>query len=90
MKETILAEANAGAAVILSSHQLRLVGEMCTRILILQNGRMVEDGSLEEILAEHPELEGRRLEDVFLALTGDDEFDPDPPWKSGQLGAGAD
>lgn len=90
MKDTILAEASAGAAVILSSHRLRAVAEMCTRIMILREGKMVADGTMEEILVEHPELEGRRLEDVFLALTGDPEFDPDPQWKSSKLEAGAD
>ena len=73
MKGTIVARAAAGAAVILSSHLLSLVEELCTRVLVLQSGRRVALGTLEEIVAERPELAGRPLEDVFLALTGQSE-----------------
>jgi ABC-2 type transport system ATP-binding protein len=71
MKQTIVDRARAGAAVLLSSHLLHLVEEICTRVLILQRGRMVAFGTLQEILARRPDLAGRSLEDVFLALTGD-------------------
>ena len=71
MKATIAARARAGAAVVLSSHLLNLVEELCTHILVLQRGRRVAYGSMAAILAERPELAGRGLEEVFLALTGD-------------------
>lgn len=71
MKSTISALAANGAAVILSSHLLHLVEELCTNILVIQMGRKVAAGSLSEILASKPELEGQGLEDVFLALTRD-------------------
>jgi len=73
MKGTIVARARAGAAVILSSHLLTLVEELCTRVLVLQGGRLVALGTIPEIVAERPELAGRPLEDVFLALTGSAE-----------------
>jgi len=72
MKRTIRARAEAGAAVILSSHLLTLVEELCTRVLILQGGRLVALGSMAEISAERPELTGRGLEEIFLTLTGND------------------
>lgn len=70
MKSTILARATEGAAVVLSSHLLHLVEELCERILIIHGGRRVALGPIREIVAHLPELEGRGLEDVFLALTG--------------------
>lgn len=70
MKRTILARAEAGAAVILSSHLLHLVEELCHRILVIHEGRRVALGPIAEIVAHRPELEGRGLEEVFLALTG--------------------
>jgi ABC-2 type transport system ATP-binding protein len=76
MKATIVARARMGAAVVLSSHLLQLVEELCTRILIIQSGRVVAIGAIEEIIAERPQLAGRGLEDVFLALTGEGEPAP--------------
>jgi len=70
MKATILSRAKGGAAVLLSSHLLHLVEELCDRILVIQNGRSVAVGTLDEIVSSRPDLEGRGLEDVFLALTG--------------------
>jgi ABC-2 type transport system ATP-binding protein len=70
MKQTIVARARAGGGVILSSHLLHLVEEICTRVLVMQRGKMVAWGTLAEILAARPDLAGRSLEEVFLALTG--------------------
>jgi ABC-2 type transport system ATP-binding protein len=72
MRATITARANAGAAVILSSHLLNLVEELCTKMLVVRQGRCVAYGTIESIIAAHPELAGLSLEDVFLALTSDD------------------
>ena len=63
MKATIAARAHGGAAVILSSHLLHLVEELCTRLLIIQRGQLVALGKIGDIIAD------RRLEDVFMMLT---------------------
>jgi ABC-2 type transport system ATP-binding protein len=73
MKATIMRRAAAGAAVILSSHLLHLVEEICTRVLVLQHGRVVAFGTMADIIASRPGLQTRTLEDVFLALIGQDE-----------------
>jgi len=70
MKKTITQRAENGAAVLLSSHLLGLVEELCSRVLVIQNGEMVAQGTMTEIVSSRPELAGRGLEDVFLALTG--------------------
>lgn len=71
MKETIAARAREGTAVILSSHLLHLVEELCTRLLVIRRGQMVAFGTIDEIVAARPELAGRSLEEMFMALTGD-------------------
>ena len=72
MKATIMQRAAAGAAVILSSHLLHLVEEICTRVLVMQRGQVVAFGTISEILACRPDLQARKsLEDVFLALIGE-------------------
>jgi ABC-2 type transport system ATP-binding protein len=69
MKQTILTYAGDGAAVLLSSHLLQMIEELCSRILVIHKGRAVFMGTLDEARWARPELVGRGLEDVFLALT---------------------
>lgn len=69
MKATIAARAAAGAAVLLSSHLLHLVEELCTRVVVLHRGAVAAQGALADIVAGRPELAGRSLEEVFEALT---------------------
>src|SRR5438093_107332 len=56
MKQTIKERARQGAAVVLSSHLLHLVEEICTRVLIMQRGRKVALGTIAEILPERRDL----------------------------------
>jgi ABC-2 type transport system ATP-binding protein len=74
MKGSILKRARAGAAVVISSHLLHLVEEICSHILILKNGTKVADGPIDEIrrrFSERPEE--ANLEEVFFKATGDGE-----------------
>lgn len=71
MRATIANRAKDGAAVVLSSHLLHLVEELCTKLLVLRRGECVAYGSIESIIAQRPDLAGQSLEDVFLSLTGD-------------------
>jgi ABC-2 type transport system ATP-binding protein len=71
MRATIAARAARGAAVILSSHLLNLVEELCSKLLVLRQGACVAYGTMDEIIVAHPELSGLSLEDVFLSLTGE-------------------
>jgi ABC-2 type transport system ATP-binding protein len=69
MKATIADRARAGTAVILSSHLLHLVEELCTRLLVIRKGERVAYGTVTEIVEARPELAGQSLEELFLALT---------------------
>ena len=70
MKEIIAARAAAGSAVIISSHLLWLVEELCHRVLVLSRGRKVAHGTMEEIAATLPEMsKGADLEEIFLRVT---------------------
>ncbi|HEY8258409.1 MAG TPA: ABC transporter ATP-binding protein [Gemmatimonadales bacterium] len=72
MQATIVSRAEAGAAIILSSHLLHLVEEVCTRLLIMHHGRALALGSMAEILEARPEMAGRTLEEIFLGIVGAD------------------
>src|ERR1041385_1140875 len=73
MRNTIVARARAGAAILLSSHLLHLVEEICTRVIIMDRGHKVADGTFEE-LASRADLAtaGSRLEEISLRVTGHD------------------
>ncbi len=73
MKETIVARGRAGAAVIVSSHLLHLVEEICTRIVIIDRGVKVADGTLAELSREPPAPAGSSLEQIFLKVTERDD-----------------
>ena len=73
MKATIMRRAAAGSAIMLSSHMLHLIEEICTRLLVMRRGRAVAFGTTAEIIARRPDLGTRSLEEVFLDLIGQDE-----------------
>jgi len=71
MRETIVARARAGAAVLLSSHLLHLVEEVCSRVIIMDRGRKIADGSMAELASrEDLAAAGSNLEQIFLRVTG--------------------
>ncbi len=71
MKDTIRRRAERGTAVILSSHLLNLVEELCTRVLLLRRGSVAALGTIDDLRALRPEFATASLEDVFIALTDD-------------------
>ena len=73
LKESIRRRAERGTAVVVSSHLLGLVAELCDRVLVMQRGRKLLHGSLAEIREALPGLASEAsLEDVFLRATGAD------------------
>jgi ABC-2 type transport system ATP-binding protein len=72
MKDSIMKRARDGAAIIISSHLLHLVEEICSHILILKNGCKIIGGTIEEITQKFSELPGdANLEEVFFRATSD-------------------
>ena len=76
-KSAIRALAAEGTGVILSSHLLELIEELSARLLILDHGRKVFDGTLELARATLAPREGSTLEEIFMAATGEGEPAPD-------------
>ncbi|MDR1989404.1 MAG: ABC transporter ATP-binding protein [Acidobacteriaceae bacterium] len=78
MRDTIVRRAKAGAAIVLSSHLLHLVEEVCTRVIIMDHGRKVADDTVEA-LASRADLApaGSNLEQIFMHVTGRASNPPD-------------
>jgi ABC-2 type transport system ATP-binding protein len=70
MKDSIRERAAAGAAVMVSSHLLSLVEDLCTSVLILHRGRQLLHARLTDLRRELTES-GRQetLEELFFRLT---------------------
>jgi ABC-2 type transport system ATP-binding protein len=80
MKDSILKRARDGAAIIISSHLLHLVGEICSRLLILKNGRKIIDGTLGEVTRKFSEQPGdANLEEIFFRATSEPGAPAVPP-----------
>ncbi len=70
LKGSIAQRAAAGAAVVVSSHLLALVEDLCTHLLILNRGQRLFYGSLAEARSRYAGLQGEAsLEDVFFRAT---------------------
>jgi ABC-2 type transport system ATP-binding protein len=72
VKDLLQARVKAGATVILTTHILEVAERMADRIGIIAHGRLVAEGTLDELRARTGE-ERASLEDLFLELTGEGE-----------------
>lgn len=74
MKDSILKRAREGATIVLSSHLLHLLEEVCSHVLILKKGEKIADGTLAEVAERFSQGEPNvSLEDVFIRATGGTE-----------------
>ncbi len=74
MKDSIVRRARDGATIILSSHLLHLLEEVCTHVLILKKGVKVAGGTLAEVTAQFSNGEADvGLEEIFIRATGGSE-----------------
>jgi ABC-2 type transport system ATP-binding protein len=74
MKDSILRRAREGAAIVLSSHLLHLLEEVCSHVLILKKGEKIAHGTLTDISAQFAQGEtGISLEEIFIRATGGSE-----------------
>ena len=71
--------AAGGAAVLLSSHLLGQIENLCTGFVILREGRLVVEGTRHEIRARMPHLrDDASLEEIFFSATEDAAESADP------------
>lgn len=70
MRDSVKERVAGGAAVIVSSHLLEIVEDMCTHLLILHKGKRMFLGTLSEARTVFGDIDGNtRLEDVFFHIT---------------------
>ena len=67
VKDLLLSHVAGGGTVILTTHILEVAERLAQRIGIIQHGRLIAQGTLDELRGQAP---GATLEELFLQLTG--------------------
>jgi ABC-2 type transport system ATP-binding protein len=57
-----------GTTIIYTSHYMEEAENLCSRVAIVDRGKIISIGNPKELLKEHPEF--KNLENIFLHLTG--------------------
>ena len=70
LKQMMREHAKEGNAVLFSTHVLEVAEQLCDRIIIINNGKVVSEGTLEYLKLTNP---GMTLEEIFVKLTGKPE-----------------
>lgn len=65
MKDILIDLVRQGATIFLTSHVLEVVERLCDRVAILNEGRIVAEGTMEELRSG-----AETLEDLFVRLVG--------------------
>ena len=71
LKSMMLSAKDAGCSVLVSTHMLDTAERLCDRILIIDHGRKVAEGTLAELHDRVHMGADATLEDMFLKLTED-------------------
>ncbi|HEY3756704.1 MAG TPA: ABC transporter ATP-binding protein [Opitutaceae bacterium] len=80
MKDSIIRRAKDGATIVLSSHLLHLLEEVCTHVLILKHGEKIAHGTLAEVSLRFSRGQANvSLEEIFLRATSDEPAAPPAP-----------
>ena len=72
LKDLLTKTAQKGSTVFITTHVLEIAEKMCDRIGIINEGKLIAEGNLEELRSLSKEG-NTSLEDLFLELTGNED-----------------
>jgi ABC-2 type transport system ATP-binding protein len=67
IKELISRLAKEGKSIFYCSHMMDIVEKVSDHIVLIDEGRIIANGTIEQLKTEHP---GKTLEQIFAVLTG--------------------
>lgn len=67
LKEMMKEHVKSGKSVLFSTHVLEVAEKLCDKVAIINKGKLIFSGTLEELKSNHKE--GESLENIFLAIT---------------------
>jgi ABC-2 type transport system ATP-binding protein len=70
MKDLLQDLCSRGTTVFMSTHILEVAEKMCDRVGIINSGKLVKVGTMEQLRSEAQETASGSLEEIFLELTG--------------------
>jgi ABC-2 type transport system ATP-binding protein len=56
-----------GRTIFMCTHILEIAERLCTRIAVINDGSVIEEGTIDQMRA----AEGENLEDIFMRLVGE-------------------
>ncbi|MBK8249891.1 MAG: ABC transporter ATP-binding protein [Gemmatimonadetes bacterium] len=65
------AQRDGGVGVLLSSHLLATVAELCDRVVLIDRGRVLAEGTVPGLIAAHAPAGEATLDGAYAALIGD-------------------
>lgn len=72
--DVLRAYQRAGGTVVLSSHVMDTVQELCSHVALMDKGQLLLSGTVDDV------RNGERLEDVFISAVGGDAHGHDLTW----------
>ena len=75
MKDILLEQVRHGATSFLTSHVLEVVERLCDRVAIINDGKLVQEGSMDELRGS-----SKTLEDAFVRAVGVDSVRETLDW----------
>ena len=71
VKDLMSLHVQRGGAVLFSTHIMEIAEQLCTRIGIIDHGKVIAEGTLEQLRSK-TDGKGSSLEEVFLKLTNEE------------------
>ena len=72
-KDILLEVKNSGKTVVLSTHLLDMIESFCDEFIMIDHGKLLIQGSFEQIVADNPMCDS--LEDLYLFLSEKNDVD---------------
>jgi ABC-2 type transport system ATP-binding protein len=73
MKDILLEQVQRGATVFLTSHVLEVVERLCDRIAIINKGKIVTQGTIDDLRTQS-QTGATTLEEIFVNIVGGERY----------------
>jgi ABC-type multidrug transport system ATPase subunit len=71
LTRALAAQREEGVGVLLSSHLLSTVADLCDRVVLIDRGRVLSQGTVPELIASHAPANEQTLDGAYAALVGE-------------------